>query len=169
MAVFEIPELMEIIAGYLDDKSIGMLSSVNKDCNMCIKSIKEHRELNKRINELFEKYKQSEKVQSIIQKYGIQILEQLPQKIKDKGDIDIDNYLETLDWVLKYNQTNDEICCINECKCFCCVLDFCMCNYLGPAIFVDCIGCTYNCNCESESENDCDCRCESECECSVKS
>lgn len=166
--VFEIQDLMELIAEYLDDKSIGMLSLVNKDCNMFIKSIKEHRKLincNKRINELFEKNKESEKVQSIIQKYGIQILEQLPQKIKDKGDIDIDKYLETLELVLKYNKTDGYICCITECKCFCCVLDYCMCNYLGPAIFVDCIGCTYECNCESESENDCDCRCE--CECSV--
>ena len=166
--VFEIQDLMKLIAEYLDDKSIGMLSLVNKDCNMFIKSIKEHRKLincNKRINELFEKNKESEKVQSIIQKYGIQILEQLPQKIKDKGDIDIDKYLETLELVLKYNKTDGYICCITECKCFCCVLDYCMCNYLGPAIFVDCIGCTYECNCESESENDCDSR--YECECSV--
>jgi hypothetical protein len=166
--VFEIQDLMELIAEYLDDKSIGMLSLVNKDCNMFIKSIKEHRKLincNKRINELFEKNKESEKVQSIIQKYGIQILEQLPQKIKDKGDIDIDKYLEILERVLKYNKIDGYICCITECKCFCCVLDYCMCNYLGPAIFVGCIGCTYDCNCESESENDCDCRCE--CECSV--
>jgi len=165
--VFEIQDLMELIAEYLDDKSIGMLSLVNKDCNMFIKSIKEHRELinyNKSFNELFEKYKQSEKVQSIIQKYGIQMLEQLPQKIQDKTDIK--KCLETLECVL-INNSNDNLCvkCFTLCKCecICCVLEFCV-----PPLCVDCIGCTYECNCESESENECDCRCESECDCSVK-